>query len=466
MSKQSSNGQYEAGFFQEQSHLIASNKVQLYYGATISDIDRDGHLEIFITGFGFGNVVLKWDGTQYQNIADATLADHQRQAIGVATADIDGDGHEEIYVLNTDTFGGAKRFGDRLFTYQDGVWTDLFSLPENQKAINPTAGRSVVAVDRNSDQKYGFFVANYGGPMRLYEYANDQLQEVATEASLNLTTGGRGLISLPLLGKDMDIFAVNENGPNFFFQNQGDGTFQEIALKLGLADPFNHGRGVTVLDSTGDGLLDIIYGNWEGLHRLMIQQKQGGFRDEIPNEMKTASHIRTVIAADFDNDGQDELFFNNINQANRLFRKENNLWKEVALGMAAEPQGFGTGATVGDVDEDGILELFVTHGESQMQALSLYKATQAYPNWVRVMPLTRYGAPARGAIVRLHTAQKSQIKVIDAGSGYLCQMEPVAHFGLGEETAVKAIEITWPGGAKMHVEHPEIKRLHRIPFPN
>lgn len=47
----------------------------------------------------------------------------------------------------------------------------------------------------------------------------------------------------------------------------------------------------------------------------------GGFKDIATVEMAKPSPIRTVIAADFDNDGFEELFFNNIGTSNRLFRQ-------------------------------------------------------------------------------------------------------------------------------------------------
>ena len=58
------------------------------------------------------------------------------------------------------------------------------------------------------------------------------------------------------------------------------------------------------------------------------------------------------------------------------------------------------------------------------------------------------GAPARGSSVRLFLDNRSsQMRVIDAGSGYLCQMEPVAHFGLGSKMPLSmTVEIRWPDG--------------------
>jgi len=63
--------------------------------------------------------------------------------------------------------------------------------------------------------------------------------------------------------------------------------------------------------------------------------------------------------------------------------------------------------------------------------------------------LTRYGAPARGALITLTTNMGiSLIQVIVGGSGYLCQMEPVAYFGLGQCVA-QSIIVTWTDGEKL-----------------
>src|SRR4029079_13494428 len=159
------------------------------------------------------------------------------------------------------------------------------------------------------------------------------------------------------------------------------------------------------------------------------------------------SSVRTVIAADFDNDGYDELFFNNIGEANRLFRALSNPHSprvgepdghapaespslpEIAMldpGAALDPDGFGTGAAVCDIDGDRGLALLVARGERGPQPLGIYKARAVEANnWLRVRPLTRFSAPARGAVVRAEAAGRVRVKGICGGSGYLCQMEPV-----------------------------------------
>lgn len=452
--------------FTNRMELLRRNPAQMNYGIAVTDIDGDGQFEWLVAGFGFSNTALKWNGKAYEVVTPPILADPGRQTIGIAACDLDGDGDEEIYLLNTDSFSGQKLFADRLFDRVESFWTDLFSMPIHRGVLNLTAGRSVIAVDRDGDGIYGFFVANYGGPMRLYELDEDgRLQDVAPQVGLDRMTGGRSAVALPLLTPRMDIFAGNEDGPNFLFLNTGEGGYEEVGGPSGVGDAGQHARGVAALDANEDGLFDLVCGNWEGPHRLFIQSYGGSFVDSAPPEMAKPSRVRTVIAADFDNDGYEEIFFNNLGQPNRLFGKPDGEWQPIDIGDALEPGGLGTGAAVGDLDGDGRLELLISHGESGMQPLSLYHTPENGNHWLRVLPFTQFGAPARGAVVTVEADGRTQRRVIDTGSGYLCQMEPVAHFGLGKYNRVDRVQIKWPDGSTRVIDDPGVDQLIRVRHP-
>jgi len=462
-------------FFQSFSHLISHNPAQKNYGVAVTDIDGDSHYEMVVAGFGVANLALKWDAGKgvFVDVAQGKpeLQDASRSAIGVAACDINGDGYEELYILNTDQYSGTTQTSDRLLNYENatGAYADMFEDPANAGAANYVAGRSCACTDRDGDGKYGIFVSNYGGPMKLYEInQQNRLEDVAPSLGLDRVTGGRALVSAPIRSSyRMDIFANNENGCNFFWRNTGDGYVEE-AEKLGIADCANTGRGTTVMDADADGFLDLVYGNWNGEHRMYVHGAQG-FVDTAPPAMANPSRVRTVIAADFDNDGHQELFFNNIPGANRLFSRDDaGHWNEINIGDAMESSGHGTGGAVGDFDGDGVLELLISHGESAEEPLTYYRPRGAQGNnWLRIAPLTQFGGPARGAVVRLwlDTDSTPRIQAIDAGSGYLCQMEPVAHYGLGKRNAVAKIQVVWPDGAVRDVPNPAINTLHRVAYP-
>ncbi len=436
----------KAEFFSNISDIIDNNNDRLSYGISVTDFDKDGNYEFIVAGFGYSNLALSYkNGKLINTIQDPLFIDKDRSTIGVSSCDIDQDGFEEIYFLNTDTYSGEKKYSDRLLDNNNNNIFDYFELEKNLKNLNLTAGRSVVCVDRNGSGKYGIYVANYGGPTRFYEVQENKVEDLAPILGIDQITGGRAAISGHIVSDNMDIFAANERGPNFLYKNN-NGNFNDIAIEKNVQDTFQNGRGTALTDFLYRGELDIITSNWEGYHRIFVKQKES-FLDMSSLEFRSPSRIRTVISADFDNDGYDEIFLNNIGQPNKLFRiiDEGNL-EEIKLNEALEAQGLGTGAAVADIDGDGILELLISHGESGAQPLSLFKANVSNTNYIRIKPLNSFGAPARGATVTLHTNLRDHAKTIDAGSGYLCQMEPIAHYGLRPGEVIKNISIKWTNG--------------------
>ena len=454
--------------FQDVSHWIRENPPGLHYGVTAMDFDRDGRTEFVVAGYGGPNRVLRFAQGQLWDIAPRSIADPERSTMTLIAGDLDGDGVDEIYSQNSNTFAGTKSYPDRLFDHDPttGLWSDLFARPGNKAARNMMSARSVAVMDRRGTGRYSFAVANYDRPLRLYELASDgeHLVDFAPPLGLNSVMGGRALWTGPFVSDRADLLCCNENGDNRLYRNTTLGTFQEIATELNLHDTKEHARGVTVLDANSDGKLDVCWGNWEGLHRLMIRQPDGRFLNCAPPVMAMPSAVRTVIAADFDNCGFEELFFNNMMEPNRVFRQVNGDWRYADVGEAILPIGAGTGGAIGDIDGDGTLELLLAHGEQVAQPLGLFKVPNRN-HWLRVAPLTRFGAPARGALVRVRAGGRTQLRVICGGSAYLGQMEPVAHVGLGLVDRVDSVRIQWPDGATMELTDLPTQQLLTVPYP-
>ena len=455
--------QSKADFFKDITSLIGNNDFRLSYGVSVTDVNQDDKYEFVVTGFGFSNLALSYQNGKLINInKDEIFDDPKRKTIGVAACDIDKDGFEEIYFLNTDTYSGEKKYSDRLIDTTSDSFIDLFEKGINKKNLNLTAGRSVVCVDRNGDGKYGIYVANYGGPTRFYEQSSGQILDLAEQLKIDKITGGRAVVAGNILSGKTDIFAANERGKNFLYYNS-DGFFQDIAENYRVDDQYENGRGTTLSDILYRGRLDIITSNWNGYHRAFILENNK-FKDIATPTYNIPTRIRTVIAADFDNDGYDEIFMNNIGEPNKLFKiKENGFFEEIKIQNAYESNGLGTGAAVADIDEDGILELLVSHGESGMQPLTMYKADIKKDfNYIRIKPLNKYGAPARGATVILNSNLRNHAKTIDAGSGYLCQMEPVAHYGIRDSEKNISVKIVWTDGSSQSLKINEFNKTIEV----
>jgi hypothetical protein len=447
------------------SERIATNPPLLHAG--VAATDWQGRPAFVVAGFGGPNRVLRWEDGALTDTFDPVVADPARHAVSVAAGDVDGDGVEELYVVNTER--SRPEGSDRLFTTTgDGRSVDLLELAANAGLAGPGPGRSVAAVDRGGGGRYGFLVAGEGGPLRLLELGEDgAVGDRAVEAGLAYAAAGRSLLCLPLLSAAAtDVVAGNDLGPNFVFRHAGYGRYEEVGVAVGVADPEQRARGMAAVDIDGDGRLDLVLGSWEGLHRVWLRDDHEGFFDVAPAALAAPSRLATVIAADLDNDGEVEVFFNNFGEPNRLFARRSGRWEQVGCGQALEPSGLGTGAAVADIDGDGVLELLIAHGDSAPQPLSLYKVPGAARNgWIRVLPRTRQGAPARGALVRVHAAGRLHVQAIDGGSGYLCQMEPLAHVGLGEGQLVDRVEVSWPDGSRAVVEHPPAGRVLEVAHP-
>jgi hypothetical protein len=206
----------------------------------------------------------------------------------------------------------------------------------------------------------------------------------------------------------------------------------------------------------------------------MARQPGGVWKDRATAGFAFPLPAGTAIVADFDNDGCDEVFFNNCGEPNRLFRIITNggvRSAEIVMidpGDALDPHGFGTGAAVCDIDGDGTLELLISRGDGdrEPQPLSVYKARTAAPNnWLRILPLTRFGAPARGAVVRAVRSGRVWVKGVCGGSGYRCQMEPVSHYGLGPNGDIDSVQVTWPDGAELLLANSGTNRTITVSYP-
>ena len=201
---------------------------------------------------------------------------------------------------------------------------------------------------------------------------------------------------------DQDLF-VNNYGPNVLYRNNGDGTFTDVTDQAGVRGGNTVGAGACFLDMDADGDLDLYVANYVKFTyetHLVIQQDgfpqyvsprgypyepdvlyrnngDGTFAD-VSAESGVRQHVGSgmgVVAADYDRDGDTDVFVLNDVDGNFFFKNDGNgRFEEIGLIVGTAYNGFGDelgsmGVDCGDYDNDGWLDLFMTSYQGQMPVL-------------------------------------------------------------------------------------------------
>jgi enediyne biosynthesis protein E4 len=201
---------------------------------------------------------------------------------------------------------------------------------------------------------------------------------------------------------DPDIY-VNNFGPNVLYRNNGDGTFEAVTGRAGVACGNLVGAGTCFLDANGDGLLDLYVANYVDIQiedhvRRMINgvpsypgplcyqpfadvlyfnNGDGTFTD-VSQESgigRVAGNGMGMVCADYDNDGDTDVFVDNDGDGNFFFENDGSgRFQEVgvSLGVAFNFSGSplaSMGVDCGDYDNDGWLDFFSTSYSQQLPAL-------------------------------------------------------------------------------------------------
>jgi len=346
-------------------------------GGALFDYDRDGDLDVYVVqgsmlpaGADPQESLFPWDGPGppvdrlfrnelketgklgFRDVTESSGLSAAGYGMGVAIGDADGDGWLDIYVTN---HGPNQLWRNR----GDGSFEDV---TESAGVGDPRWNTSAAFFDADRDGDLDLFVTGYVD----YDIAHDK--ECFGPSSRRDYCGP---LSFPSV-------------PDRMYLNHGDGTFEDATARLGLAAAHGSALGVAVADYNGDGLLDLYVANDGRPNQLWIAGEDGRFRDEAllagcaVNEEGAAEASMGVDAADFDGDGDEDLFMTHLTgETNTLYVNDGrgNFSDRSARSGVGEPSlsrtGFGTAWV--DFDADGWLDLFVANGavktiEGQAQA--------------------------------------------------------------------------------------------------
>ena len=287
-----------------------------------------------------------------------------------------------------------------------------------------------------------------------------------------------------------DIFISNDTFPNFLFRNNGDGTFKEMALLLGLAYNENGrtvaGMGADFRDLDNDGKPDIfhtaMFGDTFPLYRNLGDQFEDVTRAAgitIPSSSLTAWGTGIF---DFDNDGYKDMFaacsaiLDNsmeIQQRsfllpNALFRNNGNFsFTNVAAhaGPSFTVPSAHRGAAFGDFNNDGRVDIVIVvlNGKTEL----FVNRSQNGNHWLLINLVgTKSNRDGLGVRVKLTTANGVQYNHATTAVGYNSSSDKRVHFGLGNAATVQKLEVTWPGGVKQQLANIKSDQILTIREPS
>jgi len=268
------------------------------------------------------------------------------------------------------------------------------------------------------------------------------------------------------------VFVANDSVPNFLFHNEHDGTFREVGLLAGVAvgndGKPRAGMGTDFGDYDGDGRLDLAVGNHEFEGTSLFRNLGNGLFSHVTNESRVGAPTLPWVTfgvawLDYDNDGRLDLAAANGHvvdntamvrpgskhaQPRLLFHNNGDrTFTEVGRDAGADfsVDRVGRALVVGDIDNDGDLDILVTNNGGPIELLRNNSDRASHALVVRVIG-TRGNRDAIGARVRLIAGGTSQVREVKAGSSYLGQNDLRVHFGVGSATSADRLEVRWPGG--------------------
>ena len=286
----------------------------------------------------------------YRNNRDGTFTDVTEKAgvpggtfgMGVAVGDYDNDGFPDMYVT---AYGQCILYHNN----GDGTFTDV---TEKAGVEAPGWTTSAVWFDYDNDGKLDLFVCSF------VEFA---LEENVFCGDNKL---GRRYYCIPRIFKPT---------PSLLFHNNGDGTFTEVGKGTDIQRALGKALGVVATDINNDGLMDLFVANDTVQNFLFINRGKGKWEEiGLPSEVGFSANGQPrsgmgVDAADFDQDGFQDLFVANVDQ--EMF----SLYKNPATngsptsrmrnGVAQATRLLsGWGLKFFDYDNDGNVDLFLANG--------------------------------------------------------------------------------------------------------
>jgi len=457
-------------------------------GVIIDDFDGDGDLDI---------VTSNWDISGpmhlFTNNSNGTFSDRTREAglegllggLNLLQADYNNDGSPDILVLRG---AWAGKFGQHpkslLRNFGDGRFEDVTFEAGLAEVNYPT--QTAGWADYDNDGDLDLFIGNESddtirAPSQLFQNQGDgTFRDVAVQAGVKFYAFTKG-VSWGDYDADRfpDLYVSNYKSMNRLYRNQGDGTFKDVTLQLGVAYPKNSFP-VWFWDYNNDGSLDLFVSTYDGTiahqarHRLGLPplfekaslyegDSQGGFR-EVADQRGLGVPMQPMGCnfGDLDNDGYLDFYLGTGDPSygtivpNLMFlNRGGQKFADISLAGGFAHLQKGHAITFADLDNDGDLDVFEKMGGAY-PGDAFSDAFYANPgmgnNWMTVQLVGRQSnRSAIGARIRVEIEENGVTRSIyrHVNSGGSFGANPLRQtLGLGKAKAAKLLEIFWPRTGK------------------
>ncbi|MGH9632272.1 MAG: CRTAC1 family protein [Bryobacteraceae bacterium] len=426
-------------------------------GAAVADFDNDGYSDLLVTNLG-GALLYhnNGDGTFSDVTAKAGLENAEGWLTSAGFFDYDRDGHLDLFIcrylkwtFSDNIYCGSREPGGRSYCH-----------PDNFQPISNLLYRN------NGD---GTFT------------------DVSTSSKI-AESEGKGLgVAFADFDNDgwMDISVANDSFPQFLFRNNTDGTFTETAMVAGAAYDEDGktfaGMGTDASDVNGDGLFDIVT-------TTLSNECYAYFRNNGDGSFAYATHnsglggITRLFAGwgvrvfDFDLDGRKDLFFANSHVMDNVHMTQPHIEYEqppLLLRVTADKfvnvsAGSGSifsrplaarGAAAGDLDNDGDPDLVIA--SCNRPAVYLQNEGGSGNAWIGLrLRGTKSNRDGIGSKVTVTGSNgRMQHFMVTTAAGYQSAQDQRLYAGLGKDTGVEQVRITWPSGTTQVLAKPSLGKL-------
>jgi hypothetical protein len=415
-------------------------------GVSVVDFNTDGLPDLFVSNLDASNQLYRNEGNlRFAAVGRIPTLTGTGATMLSIWADFDNDGTQEVFL-------GGRRIRSRLLGPYP-TFTDLTPTANIELTANVI---SAVALDYDLDGWLDLYLACLDQPNKLYRNLGNLLfEEVGADAGADQVGLAMGTLAFDYdLDGDSDLYLVHDGKqPNTLLRNDG-GYFTDVSAES-RANVIGDGMGVDAADYDGDGDFDLYVTNL--FFNYLLRNEGDGTFTEIALDSGVADLGMGWGCAwlDYNNDARPDLYVGNETKfqvrgerlPNILYRNDGDRFRPAAPSSASVNSVYSTyGTATADFDGDGRMDLFITNNGEPSQLFR--NVTPDAGNWLALrLEATNGNRDAIGARATVHAGSgKDYVREVRAGGSFASQHDRMLHFGLGEMNGIDSVTILWRRG--------------------